>query len=383
MDYISRLQTDCFNSDTSSDDERYSETDALSDNETAGNKISETPSPLTKTRGQKYNTNTPTALFSGASPNSWHKDAGQGDVIGTKATTPAISSPQEEEYNRQRNVVEDNGVDTREITKSSHADVLEVFGGKQWLIGSVIVAFLSLLVLQHLQPGSTPLKNDIQKIDIFREQIAKVKTLFPNQHVELWRRSQIHLQRHLQTAHPTEPVSLILTAGLNAPKTLHCLATSMASAFSAAYNASILLIDGATAANQDSDYVKLDIDSKLRGAFEGNIPVAIIHRFDELPPGSTLIFYRYCDHENAAYKKSFLIFTVLLEEEELPAKIGLSAVEEMVDDHLQRKFLSDGDPVSFDRMDRDKYGGLWSRISHLILPVAAEGMIEYHGCGMT
>lgn len=382
MDYTSRLQTDFFNSDASSDDERYSETDALSDNETAGNKISKTPSSSTKTDGQKYQTNTPTAMLSGASPNSWHK-GGQGDVIGTKATTPATPSPREEECNRQRNVDEDNGIDTLEMTKSSHADLLEVFGGKRWLIGAVIVAFVSFLVLQQLQLESTPLKNGMQKIDIFREQLAKVKTLFPNQRVELWRRSQIHLQKHIQTAQPTEPVSLILTAGLNAPKTLRCLATSMASAFSAAYNASILLIDGATAANQDSDYVKLDIDSKLQEAFEGNIPVAIIHRFDELPPGSTHIFYRYCDHENAAYKRSFLIFTVLLEEEELPAKIGLSAVEEMVDDHLQRKFLSDRDPVSFDRMDRDKYGGLWSRISHLILPVAAEEMIEYQGCGMT
>ncbi|CAN9500491.1 unnamed protein product [Ophioblennius macclurei] len=213
--------------------------------------------------------------------------------------------------------------------------------------------------------------------------MEKVKSQFPNQRVEMWSRSRIHLKRHLEMAQPTQPVSLILTAGLNAQKTLHCLAKSMASAFSAAHNASVLLIDGATSASQDSDFVKLDIDGKLQEAFEGNAPVAIIHRFEELPPGSTLIFYRYCDHENAAYKKSFLIFTVLLGEEELPAELRLSDVEEMVDDHLQRKFLSHGNPVSFDTMDLDKYGGLWSRISHLILPVATEERIERQGCGMT
>ncbi|GAA6233857.1 torsin-1A-interacting protein 2-like isoform X1 [Lates japonicus] len=250
-------------------------------------------------------------------------------------------------------------------------------GLKYVIVGVVVVAILMKL----LQPEPPPQKNNLQHIDVFLRQMKKVEAQFPNQRAELWNRSRIHLQRHLQTAQPTEPVSLILTAGLSAERTLHCLAQGMASAFSSALNASVLHIDGASKANQDSDQVKLDIDNKLQGAFEGDKPVAVIHRFEELPPGSTLIFYRYCDHENAAYKKTFLIFTVLLgEEEEIPAKIRLSAVEEMVDDHLQRKFLSHGHPVSFDRMDLDKYGGLWSRISHLILPVAAVEKMENEGC---
>lgn len=254
-------------------------------------------------------------------------------------------------------------------------------GSRRYLVAVSIVVFVAILVQHLLQPDSPPQKKDVRQIDIFLKQMEKVKTGFPNQRAELWNRSRIHLQRHLQTAQPTEPVSLILTAGLRAERTLHCLAQGLASAFSSALNASVLHIDGASKASEDSDQVKLDIDSKLQGAFEGDKPVAVIHRFEELPPGSTLIFYRYCDHENAAYKKTFLIFTVLLgEEEEVPAKIRLSAVEEMVDDYLQKKFLSHGHPVSFDKMDLDKYGGLWSRISHLILPVAAEDRIEHEGC---
>lgn len=254
-------------------------------------------------------------------------------------------------------------------------------GIRRYLAAVCIVVFVAILVQHLLQPESPPQKKDVRQIDIFLKQMEKVKTGFPNQRAELWIRARIHLQRHLLTAQPTEPVSLILTAGLRAERTLHCLAQGLASAFSSALSASVLHIDGASKASEDSDQVKLDIDSKLQGAFEGDKPVAVIHRFEELPPGSTLIFYRYCDHENAAYKKTFLIFTVLLgEEEEIPAKIRLSAVEEMVDDHLQKKFLTHGHPVSFDRMDLDKYGGLWSRISHLILPVAAEERIELEGC---
>uniref|UniRef100_A0A3B5KIZ1 Torsin-1A-interacting protein 1/2 AAA+ activator domain-containing protein n=1 Tax=Takifugu rubripes TaxID=31033 RepID=A0A3B5KIZ1_TAKRU len=247
-------------------------------------------------------------------------------------------------------------------------------------VGVVVVVVVAILGHQLLHAETPHQKEDVQQIDIFLRRMEKLKSQFPNQRPELWTRSKIHLLKHLRTAQPTEPVSLILTAGVKAERTLSCLAHGLASTF----NASVLHIDGTSKSHQDSDQVKLDIDSKLQVAFEGDQPVAIIHRFEELPPGSTLIFYRYCDHENAAYKKTFLIFTVLLsEEEEIPVQSRLSAVEEMVDDHLQKKFLTDSHPISFDRMDRDKYGGLWSRISHLILPVAAERRTEHEGCPAT
>lgn len=247
---------------------------------------------------------------------------------------------------------------------------------------AVIMVVVVAVLLQHLlQPESPPQKKDVCPIDVFYREIKKVEDQFPNQREELWKRSTIHLRRHFLIRQPTEPVSLILTAGVRAERTLHCLAHSLASALSSALNASVLHIEGASKASQDSNQVKEDIDKQLQKAFEADKPVAVIHHFEELPPASTLIFYRYCDHENAAFKKTFLIFTVLLGEvEEIPAKINLSAVEEMVDDHLQKKFLSHSHPTAFDKMDKDKYGGLWSRISHLILPVASEQRIKQTRC---
>ncbi|XP_073333406.1 torsin-1A-interacting protein 2-like isoform X2 [Pagrus major] len=302
----------------------------------------------------------------GTEPGSFNRlDDGSGLDIQENTTSRRTALPQDnKEENEQENNIQSPGGNSRFLVA----------------LGIMVLAFAILVQLLR-QSESPPQKDDVRQIDIFLRQMEKVKTQFPNQRAEVWNRSKIHLLRHLQTAQPTEPVSLILTAGVRAERTLHCLAKGLASAFSSALNASVLHIDGASKASQDSDQVKLDIDSKLQGAFEGDKPVAVIHRFEELPPGSTLIFYRYCDHENAAYKKTFLIFTVLLgEEEEIPAKSRLSTVEEMVDDHLQKKFISDGQPVSFDRMDLDKYGGLWSRISHLILPVTAEKRMEHEGC---
>ncbi|KAM7410052.1 hypothetical protein PAMA_001487 [Pampus argenteus] len=293
---------------------------------------------------------------------------------------PEEISKENELAEQRKQTLETIGPTTQGTTKHSVQEFNGIYGGNRiYWIAFFLVGLLALLVL-HLEPESPPQK-DLQRIDIFLRQIEKVKSQFANQRPELWKRSRIHLERHLNTTQPTEPVSLILTAGLRAERTLHCLAQGLASTFSSALNASVLHIDGASKASEDSDQVKLDIDSQLQGAFEGDKPVAVIHRFEELPPGSTLIFYRYCDHENAAYKKTFLIFTVLLgEEEEIPSMIPLSTVEEMVDDHLRKKFLSHDHPVTFDRMDLDKYSGLWSRISHLILPVAAETRMEHEGC---
>lgn len=214
----------------------------------------------------------------------------------------------------------------------------------------------------------------------FADHLSLLETQFPSQRSELWRRSKIHLEKHLNTAQPTEPVSLILTAGLRAEKTMHCLAQGLASSFSSALNASILHIDGASKASQDSDEVKLDMDSQLQAAFEGDKPVAVIHRFEELPPGSTLIFYRYCDHANAAYKRVFLLFTVLLPEDDISVTLSMKEVEEMVQDHVKEKLVGSSSQTAFNKMDIDKFSGLWSRVAHLILPVVPEKELELKGC---
>ncbi|CAM4717320.1 unnamed protein product [Leuciscus chuanchicus] len=254
---------------------------------------------------------------------------------------------------------------------------------KRFWICAVVVLLASVVYgTLYLSDSTPPVPKEFNVLDVFNQEMEKLKTSFPNQRPELWRRSLIHLRRHLKTEQPTEPVSLILTSGHRAERTLGCLAQCLAHAFSTARNSSVLNIDGKNKASQDSDQVKLDIDSELRNAFEGKKFAAVIHRFEELPPGSTLIFYRYCDHENAAYKDVFLAFTVMLDTEvEVPSNVGLGRVEEMVQEHVKQKFVSSDKLATFNQMDVDKLSGLWSRISHLILPVAAEEKIEHQGCG--
>ncbi|XP_049909922.1 torsin-1A-interacting protein 2-like isoform X1 [Epinephelus moara] len=247
----------------------------------------------------------------------------------------------------------------------------------------LLVLFCSAVLLAYKikkTADSRKFPSGAVKSERFADQLSLLEAQFPNQRPVLWKRSKIHLEKHLQTAQPTEPVSLIFTAGQSAERTLHCLARGLASSFSAALNASVLHIDGASKASQGSDEVKLDIDSQLRAAFDGDKPVAVIHRFEELPPGSTLIFYRYCDHENAAYKRVFLLFTVLLPQDEVKVDQNLKQVEELVQDYLKERLVDSSSQIAFNEMDIDKFGGLWSRISHLILPVVFEKEVEQKGC---
>ncbi|XP_012690841.2 torsin-1A-interacting protein 2-like isoform X1 [Clupea harengus] len=247
------------------------------------------------------------------------------------------------------------------------------------VIGAVSFLVLALLVVQW-QPTAEPKRPNLDRLEVLREELAKVEQSFRSQRPEVWRRSRIHLQRHLKSAPPSEPVSLILVGGYRAEKTLGCLAERLAKAFSLALNGSVLQVDGASLANMDHDQVKLDLDNQLREAFEGDKQAAVIHRLEELPPSSSLIFYRYCDHENAAFKHPLLAFTVLLPQDAVGPEFSISQVEELVHSHIHKKFLTSDQPDTFDRMDVDKLSGLWSRISHLILPVNMEEHMERGGC---
>ncbi|XP_053359699.1 torsin-1A-interacting protein 2 isoform X1 [Clarias gariepinus] len=251
----------------------------------------------------------------------------------------------------------------------------------RWFVLCTILLFLIAFAVVAWWRSPSPSQKDLNLLDVFYQEMDKVQASFPSQRHELWRRSRIHLQKHLNLTDPTEPVSLILTSGSGAKKTLGCLAQQLAAAFSKALNSTFLDIDGTSKTAQDSDQVKLDIDKALKEAFEGGKQAAVIHRFEELPPGSTLIFYRYCDHENAAFKKVFLAFTVMLQEKmDFQPNVSLGMVEEDVQDYLKEKFVLSDRIAKFNQMDLDKLGGLWSRISHVILPVTAEQKIEQHGC---
>ena len=93
------------------------------------------------------------------------------------------------------------------------------------------------------------------------------------------------------------------------------LARKLAAALDPRQERILATIDGREERSYPGEETKKKMDDLLIRSFKKGHRAALVHHLELLPPPSPLLFYSYCDDQNAPHKHVAIIFTVHIPEE--------------------------------------------------------------------
>jgi len=178
------------------------------------------------------------------------------------------------------------------------------------------VAFVCVLVsICFCRSPEREMKVDFDLVKEFGNGVDQLQLSFTNQTERFWKILKNRGLAHLRNNNPSQPLVFVLAAPPPAHEWVDCLAIKLAEKLDPRHKRNLARIDGADEKRYPGDKVKKSMDDYLMEKFQDDHRAAVIHRLELLPFPSPLLFYSYCDDQNAPHKHVAIIFTVHLPEE--------------------------------------------------------------------
>ena len=218
----------------------------------------------------------------------------------------------------------------------------------------IFFVFACIFVAVLFSTPQPEMKSDFDLVTIFENGVDELQQSFTNQTERFWMILKNRGLAHLRNKHPSQPLVFLLSAPPPAHEWVDCLATKLAEKLDPKHKRNLAMIDGNEEKDNSADMTKKKMDEILERKFRAGHRVALIHHLELLPPPSPLLFYSYCDDQNAPHKHVAIIFTVNLPEEP-SSSLSPKEAEGTVKKYLANKVWSN--------VDKDAVAALLSRIA--------------------
>ena len=224
-----------------------------------------------------------------------------------------------------------------------------------FLLVIIAAILLQLIIYPPPPPDSKP--PDFNFAKIFANKIVELQSSFTNQTDRFWRILKNRGLAHLKNASPPQPLVLLLAAPPAAHSIVECFARKLAEALDPKHKRMLAIIDGREERSYPGEETKKKMDDLLIRRFKKGHRAALVHHLELLPPPSPLLFYSYCDDQNAPHKHVAIIFTV-----HMPEEPDASLVPKEAEGTVE-KYLAD---VVWAKEDKDAVAALLSRVADTV-----------------
>ena len=224
-----------------------------------------------------------------------------------------------------------------------------------FLLVIIVAILLQRIIYPPLPPDPKP--PDFNFAKIFANKIVELQSSFTNQTDRFWRILEKRGLAHLKNPSPPQPLVLLLAAPPAAHSIVECFARKLAEALDPKHKRMLAMIDGREERSYPGEMAKKKMDDLLIGRFKEGHRAALVHHLELLPPPSPLLFYSYCDDQNAPHKHVAIIFTV-----HLPVEPDASLEPKEAEGTVE-KYLAD---IVWAKEDKDAVAALLSRVADTV-----------------